>query len=280
MMKPIASLSLDLDNKWAYLRTHGVAGWDAYPSYLDIAVPRVLRSCAEHDLRLTCFVVGRDAALRQNRDALAALAADGHEIGNHSLNHFPWMHTFPRDQVEAEIVEAEMLIEDATGQRPIGFRGPGYSLSESTLEILATRGYHYDATTLPTPIGPLARWYFRRTASAAAAEAADRRELFGAFGECFRPIKPYVWTTAAGPLLEIPVTTFPLLRMPIHMTYLWYLYQISPLAARSYMRTALRVCKLLGVGPSVLLHPLDFLGAEDEPNMRFFPGMSLPLAKK
>ena len=28
-MKPIASLSLDLDNKWSYMKTHGDAGWDA-----------------------------------------------------------------------------------------------------------------------------------------------------------------------------------------------------------------------------------------------------------
>ena len=70
MTKPIASLSLDLDNKWCYLRTHGVAGWDKYPSYLDTVVPRVLDVCAARDLRLTCFVVGRDAAIDENGDAL------------------------------------------------------------------------------------------------------------------------------------------------------------------------------------------------------------------
>ena len=31
MTKPIASLSLDLDNKWSYLKTHGDAGWDSFP---------------------------------------------------------------------------------------------------------------------------------------------------------------------------------------------------------------------------------------------------------
>ena len=38
----IASLSLDLDNKWSYMKTHGDAGWDSYPSYIDTFVPRVL----------------------------------------------------------------------------------------------------------------------------------------------------------------------------------------------------------------------------------------------
>ena len=280
MTKPIASLSLDLDNKWAYLRTHGVAGWDDYPSYLDVVVPRILASCAERDLWITCFVVGRDAQLRCNAEALAALASAGHEIANHSLNHYPWMHTLARDEVEYEIRAAEEHIELATGQQPVGFRGPGYSLSNDVLEILAGRGYFYDATSLPTFIGPLARWYFRHTASREAVDRAERRELFGTFRDGLRPVKPYVLSTPAGPLLEMPVTTFPVVRLPIHMTYLVYLWQFSPRLTRLYLRMALSACRWLGVGPSILLHPLDFLGVEDDPELRFFPGMNLPRSEK
>jgi hypothetical protein len=39
--KPIASLPLDLDNKWTYLKIHGDPGWESFPPYLDILVPRV-----------------------------------------------------------------------------------------------------------------------------------------------------------------------------------------------------------------------------------------------
>jgi peptidoglycan-N-acetylglucosamine deacetylase len=280
MTKPIASLSLDLDNKWCYLRTHGVAGWDKYPSYLDTVVRRALRTCGARKLLLTCFVVGRDAAIDENTEALSALSAAGHEMANHSFSHEPWLHTLPRTRLETEISAAEELIERVTGQRPIGFRGPAYSLSNDVLEILAERGYLYDASTLPTFIGPLARWYFRRTASADAAEEAERRELFGSLREGLRSIKPYVWSTPAGSLLEIPVTTFPVLRLPIHMTYLVFLWQFSPRLARTYLRLALAACRTLNVAPSMLLHPLDFLGAEDDAEMRFFPGMSVPLEEK
>ncbi len=41
-MKSIASLSLDLDNRWSYLKTHGDASWESFPSYLDLLVPLVL----------------------------------------------------------------------------------------------------------------------------------------------------------------------------------------------------------------------------------------------
>ena len=37
-----ASLSLDLDNQLSYMKTHGDSGWEDFPSYLDIAVPRIL----------------------------------------------------------------------------------------------------------------------------------------------------------------------------------------------------------------------------------------------
>ena len=57
-MKPIASLSLDLDNEWSYLKTHGDPGWETLPSYLDIVIPRVLDILARRKLRITFFVVG------------------------------------------------------------------------------------------------------------------------------------------------------------------------------------------------------------------------------
>lgn len=280
MTLPVASLSLDLDNKWSYLRTHGIEGWETYPSYLDVAVPRVLQFCRDWNLRITCFVVGRDAEQAKNRPVLAAIAKAGHEIGNHSLNHYPWMHTLSPAEIESEIVGAEQAIENATGQRPLGFRAPGYSYSPDALAILARRGYVYDASILPTFIGPLARWYFCRTASREAADRASQRGMFGSFREGFRSLRPHIRRTPEGPLVEIPVTTCPLLKSPIHMTYLLQLWQFSPTAARLYLHSALAICRLLRIRPSILLHPLDFLGSEDDPQLRFFPGMNVSRAAK
>ena len=53
MPRPLCSLSLDLDNLWSYLKTHGEAGWDEYPSYLDVVVPRVLKFLADRRLKIT-----------------------------------------------------------------------------------------------------------------------------------------------------------------------------------------------------------------------------------
>jgi hypothetical protein len=279
-VKPLASLSLDLDNQWSYMRTHGDPGWESFPSYLDLVVPRVLALLARRGLKITFFVVGQDAALPGNRAALAALAGAGHEVGNHSFNHLPWLHLFSEAEIEAEVAQAEEAIAAATGQLTRGFRGPGFSLSAATLRVLSRRGYRYDATTLPTFIGPLARAYYLLGSRLRGGERDRRRRLFGSFRDGLRPLAPYHWRLGEQRLLEIPVTTLPVLRTPIHLSYLLYLGGFSPGLARCYLRLALALCRQAGIGPSLLLHPLDFLDGDEVPELAFFPAMRRPAEQK
>ncbi len=278
--KPIASLSLDLDNKWSYLKTHGDAGWETFPSYLDIVVPRVLDFLKARGQRITFFIVGQDAALEKNQAALCQIAEAGHEIGNHSFHHEPWLHLYSEAEIERELSRAEEEIERATGQRTVGFRGPGYSFSPAVLRTLKRRDYLYDASTLPTYMGPLARAYYFMTTKLSPAEKEKRKALFGHLRDGLQPLKPYFWKTEAGTLIEIPVTTMPLFKTPIHVSYLLYLSIIAPPLALRYFQTAITLCRWSGVQPSLLLHPLDFLDAADAPELAFFPAMKLSAEKK
>jgi peptidoglycan/xylan/chitin deacetylase (PgdA/CDA1 family) len=280
-MKPIASLSLDLDNKWSYMKTHGDAGWEVFPSYLDVVVPRVLKFLEERNLNITFFIVGQDAALEKNAEAIGQISAAGHEIGNHSFNHEPWLHLYSKAELIEEFDKTETALEKATGKRPIGFRGPGYSLSPTVLEVLGTRGYEYDCSTLPTYIGPLARaFYFLASPNMSAEEKEKRKKLFGKFSDGFQSLKPYRWQTGEKTLIEIPVTTLPGFKVPIHASYVIYLSTFSKIAARAYWKTAVQMCKMTGTQLSLLLHPLDFLSGNDAPELKFFPAMNLPLEKK
>jgi hypothetical protein len=280
-MKSIASLSLDLDNKWSYMKTHGDAGWESFPSYIDIVVPRILEFLKKRDLKITFFIVGQDAAREENHESLAQLPAAGHEIANHSFNHEPWLHLYSEEQLVEEFQKTEDALEQATGRRPIGFRGPGYSLSPTVLKVLADRGYTYDCSTLPTYIAPLARaYYFFKSPEMSDEEREKRKKLFGKFSDGFQSLKPYTWDIGGRPLVEIPVTTMPGIKTPIHASYVIYLSTFSKTAARTYWKTALAACRLAGVQPSLLLHPLDFLSGEDAPELKFFPAMNLPIEEK
>ncbi|MEU3622831.1 polysaccharide deacetylase [Amycolatopsis coloradensis] len=277
--RPPASVSIDLDNLWAYLKTHGDPGWRRYPSFLPAAVPRLLEVLGDQRLTTTVFAVGADVVREDGAKAVNEISAAGHEIGNHSFGHEPWLHRYSRDRLEEELRRTEDAIVTAGAPPPVGFRGPGFSVTRELIEVLEERGYAYDASTLPTWIGPLARAYHNRTAPPSVDDG--RGELFGGFSRVLAPVHAYRWRTAAGSaLVELPVTTMPLLRTPIHGSYLLQLHGVSPRLARAYFKTALRLCLVRGVAPSLLLHPTDVLGGAEASGMEFFPGMAIQGSRK
>jgi peptidoglycan-N-acetylglucosamine deacetylase len=187
---------------------------------------------------------------------------------------------YSREQIIDELARTEDAIDAATTHRPIAFRGPGYSASTTVLEVLVKRGYRFDASTFPNYIGPLARAYYFMTAKLSPEQKAERAKLFGRIADGRRPLKPYRWHTDVGSILEIPVTTMPGAKLPIHLSYLLYLGRFSRFAAKRYLRTALWLCQRAGVEPSILLHPLDFMGCDDDRDLSFFPAMDRPSSWK
>ena len=277
---PLASLSLDLDNKWSYLKTHGDPDWESFPSYFDLVIPRFLEFFKERDLKITVFIVGQDAVLPKNEASLRSIADAGHEIANHSFNHEPWLHLYTPAELEQEFDRSEAAIRSATGAKTVGFRGPGFSLSNEVLRTLVRRGYKYDCSTFPTYLGPIARAYYFFTARLTSEQKEERKTLFGSWKDGFQSNQPFEWIDGEQRLIEIPVTTMPLFKVPIHASYVLYLAGYSLTIAKMYFWTALQMCRLAGVQPSILLHPLDFMGAEDDSDLAFFPAMNQTAQKK
>lgn len=277
----IASISLDLDNQWSYMKIHGDSGWEKFPSYLDRFIPHILDLLNQLNLKITFFIVGQDAAFDINKVYIKQIVENGHEVGNHSFHHESWLHLYPKEKIRDEILKAESYIENVTGEKPVGFRGPGFSWSENLISILSELGYVYDASTLPTFIGPLARFYYFKTSKLTPDEKKERGKLFGTFKDGLRPIKPYFWKVNGNiKLLEIPVTTIPIIKTPFHLSYLIYLNSISPLLMKQYLNIAIIFCKVTKTSPSFLLHPLDLIGGDLVPELKFFPGMNLSSSAK
>lgn len=279
--KPIAGISLDLDNQWSYMKIHGDEGWDQYPSYFDIFIPHILNVLDELNLKITFFIVGKDTENEENRKYLRMITERGHEVGNHSYHHESWLQTYSYEKIENEIIIAEKAIQDVTGQKPIGFRGPGFSWSKDLLKVLESHGYLYDASTLPTYLGPLARAYYFWKSDLSKEEKRSRKELFGKFSEGFRKLKPYKWDLGEGKTItEIPVTTMPIFKLPFHLSYLIFLGNISLTLMKIYLNLAIGLCKITNTPISFLLHPLDLIGGDQITQLAFFPGMNVDSEKK
>jgi len=276
----MASLSLDLDDLWTYLKTHGDPEWSSYPSYLSYAVPRILDFLDEENTKITFFIVAQDAAFDHNKDVLAEIPRRGHDIGNHTFHHDPWLHIYSEAEIDAELAKAEEHIERVTGIRPDGFRGPGFSFSDTVLRVLVKRGYAYDASTFPNILNPIARMYFLWTSKMSKEERAQRKGLFGSWKDGLRPNRPFEWEADGMNMLEIPVTTMPVFKVPIHASYVLFLSTYSTALAMAYFKFALGMCKLTGIQPSILLHPLDFIGSDDTTALSFFPAMRMEHQKK
>lgn len=275
VQRPLAAVSLDLDDKWSYMRTRGDARWKDLPSYLDVAVPRMLDFLRARGLRITFFIVGVDAARPQNGDLIRTIVQEGHELGNHSYHHEPWLQRYPRATITEEVERTHEELLRVTGAKPEGFRGPGFSWSATLIEVLAEAGYSYDASSLPTVLAPLARLHFLSKSTLEKEERQLRDGLFGSFRDGLRPVRGHYLCVNGHRLLEIPVTTIPGLRTPFHLSYLMYLAQRSRPLMRTYLELALSLCRTTGTGPSFLLHPLDFLDKGDAPELAFFPAMDM-----
>jgi hypothetical protein len=255
------------------LRTQGDETWRGYPSFLEQAVPRILDLFRTLELTSTIFVVGRDVELPLHHDLFAAIRGAGHELGNHSYDHSANFHLASAAQVTDEIYRTESAIEAIGGRRPVGFRGPSFRLSREILETLSVRNYRYDASTFPTFIGPLSRAYLLARSRLSRTEKADARNLFGTFRDGLRPLASYRWDIGGKELCEIPVTTFPIVRTPIHLTYINFIADASPLLAKTYLMSALKCAQMSRISPSLLLHATDFIGINDANAPKFLPGM-------
>jgi hypothetical protein len=126
----------------------------------------------------------------------------------------------------------------------------------------------------------MARAYHRKRFAAPPGAVVPAALPHGSLKDAWQPLRPYLWTLGQDELVEVPVTTLPLLRVPFHGTYRHHLADRSPRLASAYFRTALGLCQRRGVPPSFLLHLTDVLGCDDCPGLDYLPGMRRSGAEK
>lgn len=149
----LAALSVDLDEIPCYSAIFGLSAPTeavAQAVYRK-ALPRVEALFERLGVPATFFAIGSDLAQPHAREAIARLHGAGHEIGNHTQNHRYDFTRLPPDQLRAEIEEGDRAIAAATGERPRGFRSPGYTVNDAVFAELTALGYRYDSSVFPCP---------------------------------------------------------------------------------------------------------------------------------
>ena len=138
-------------------------------------------------LTISFFIVGQDAVLAKNHAALRGIAAAGHEIGNHSFQHEPWLHLYTEAELDAELQEAEEAIESLRASGP-GLPRAGIQRLRNT-----SRGWRAVATTATRrpsrPPPPPARAYYFLERNRSPKSRSAQRPVRGSW-EGLRPLTP------------------------------------------------------------------------------------------
>jgi peptidoglycan/xylan/chitin deacetylase (PgdA/CDA1 family) len=106
---------------------------------------RILDLLARREIPATFFMPAVSAMLHPV-EAKSYVNA-GHEIGIHGWIHERNMLLTPADERELTMRSAAML-EQITGQRPVGIRTPSWDFSDATLSIVREMGLLYDSSLM------------------------------------------------------------------------------------------------------------------------------------
>ena len=96
--------------------------------------PVVLDLLREHDARATFFVIGE--RVRERPDDVRRIAAEGHELGSHTLTH-PRLTDIGDEEVRAEISGGVDAAQEVLGERLPLFRAPGFHADARVLGIVS-----------------------------------------------------------------------------------------------------------------------------------------------
>lgn len=210
-----ASVSVDIDGLHLYHRIHGLPDPPSDgPTVYETGVRRFLELFDRHGVRGTFFVVGEDVADPRARAVLQQAVDAGHELASHSFTHPYALSRLGQDAIERELEHAEdAIVPLLGGQRPAGFRAPGYNTSPALLGALRSRGYAYDSSYFPCP-----PYYLAKAAVIGAYRLLGRRShsIVGDPRVMWSPRGPFRHGEGeARGLLELPMTVVPGARFPI-----------------------------------------------------------------
>lgn len=185
-MSPVVNvMSVDVEEHFhvaAFDRQVRRDQWANMPSRVEANTDRMLAIFAEHGVSATFFMLGWVA--ERYPGLVQRVVAQGHEVGSHGFAHEPAFRQTP-EQFAEDARRSKAVLEDAAGQRVIGYRAASFSIvkrNQWAFEELERAGYMYSSSVNPV-----------------------RHDIYG-----FPDAPRFNFTPAGTRLLECPVTTLEL----------------------------------------------------------------------
>ena len=218
----VCSITVDVDSLSSNFKGFGLRkGEYSYYEY-ERGIQNVLDFLGRYDARATFFFVARDLLVKKNAKLIPEVAAGGHEIASHSYSHPQGFRFISDEQKEYELGESKRILEKISGEEVVGFRSPGWNISDDTLPILRKTGYRYDSSVFPTSIAWILKllhyWAMRKR---------DRltKTTLGHLYYALSPSTPYrasetrMGLRGSSEFIEFPVQVAGFFRLPFFATF-------------------------------------------------------------
>jgi peptidoglycan/xylan/chitin deacetylase (PgdA/CDA1 family) len=159
----------------------------------EVGAPRLLTLFERHGIRTTWFIPGH--SIETFPEQMAAVAADGHEIGVHGYSHENPI-SMTEEQEETVLRRCIELVEQLSGERPRGYVAPWWEFSNVTADLLSKHGFSYDHSLMHNDFHP----YFVRK--------GDTWTKIDYSKPASEWMKPLVRGTEVTELVEIPASWY------------------------------------------------------------------------
>lgn len=204
----LCAVSVDLDEVHCYTAIHGLPELADAPAHAVYrrALPRLLELFETLSIPATLFASGRDLDDADAARCLRAAADSGYEIGNHTLDHQYDFTRRSREEIREQVAQGIQRIERVIGRAPVGFRAPGYTITDTVFDVLGELGVQYDSSVFACP------FYYAAKAAAIAQYRArgrpthsivDDPRVLTAPADPYRVGRPYLHRGSG--MLELPI---------------------------------------------------------------------------
>lgn len=139
---------VDMDGLDAICRAQGVQQPAGPNTFYGSAVDNALAFFESEGIRATFFVIATDLADAEKRAAVERVREAGHFLACHGYDHL-LLNRSTAAEKHREIFDARKRIEDLLAVPCRGFRAPGYSIDEESLDMMQEAGYLYDSSVFP-----------------------------------------------------------------------------------------------------------------------------------
>ncbi len=128
--RKIPIYSVDTEEKKIALSFDAAWGAEDFYNIMDIL--------DKHNVKVTFFMTGGWVA--DNPDCVKTLVEKGHELGNHSQNHYD-MTTLSKSDMEKELMDVHKAVKELTGYEMKVFRPPYGAYDNNVIETASDCGY-------------------------------------------------------------------------------------------------------------------------------------------